>query len=101
MPDRDKEMDFTDESSPFTPQPDAFSPSSQHQEYQHEYQHHEYQQKQNTPKDYSKKEQKSKNSGNSEKIYTPGPMSPLEAVNHMRNLRDPSSDGYLFTPSKF
>jgi hypothetical protein len=102
MLDRDNEMDFTDESSPFTPQPDTFSPppSSQHQEYQQEYQHHEYQKK-DIPKDYSKKEQKSKTSGNNEKIYTPGPMSPLEAVNHMRNLRDPSSDGYLFTPSKF
>ncbi|KAI8874965.1 hypothetical protein K501DRAFT_234325 [Backusella circina FSU 941] len=91
------EMDYTDETtttttaSPFTPQPDAFtSPPPQYQ-----------QQQQQQPKENKRgQEQQNHNKGYSEKIYTPGPMSPLEAVNHMRNMRDPSSDGYLFTPTE-
>jgi hypothetical protein len=37
---------------------------------------------------------------NDSKVFVPGPMSPYDAVNHLRSLRN-ENDNFLFTPSKF
>lgn len=37
----------------------------------------------------------------SNKVYVAGPISPLDAVNQMRTMRDQNDNRYLLTPSKF
>jgi hypothetical protein len=36
----------------------------------------------------------------SNKVYVAGPISPLDAVNQMRTMRDQNDNRYLLTPSK-
>lgn len=44
---------------------------------------------------------KDNNSSPTDKVYVAGPISPLDAVNQMRTMRDQNDNRYLLTPSKF
>lgn len=43
---------------------------------------------------------KDTNSSPTDKVYVAGPISPLDAVNQMRTMRDQNDNRYLLTPSK-